>query len=64
MVKRLRSEVLCIAAIREELSIPPEPFRPAPAAELGWRRYLPVRQMTAEEYEAHLEKKAKREEHR
>ena len=54
----------CAAAVSEELSRPPEPFRPVPAAELGWKKYLPVRQMTAEEYEAYLQKKAKREEHR
>lgn len=54
----------CAAAICEELSRPPEPFRPVPAAELGWKKYLPVRQMTAEEYEAYQQKKAKGKEHR
>ena len=52
------------AALREELARPPEPFRPLSESELGWRKYLPIRKMTAEEYERHLERKAKREEHR
>ena len=52
------------AAIRAELAVPPEPFIPAPAAELGWSRYLPIRKMTTEEYEIHQQRKAKREEYR
>jgi len=52
------------AAIRAELAVPPEPFRPVPAAELGWSRYLPIRKMTTEEYEIHQQRKAIREENR
>jgi hypothetical protein len=33
-------------------------FRPLPEAELGWRRWLPIRQMTAEEWARHQAKKA------
>ena len=47
-----------IAGVREELSAPPEPFVPVPADELGWRRYLPVRKLTAEEYEKYQRQKA------
>ena len=54
---------LC-ADIHAELARPPEPFRPVSAAELGWKRYLPIRKMTAEEHERHLERKARREENR
>lgn len=59
----VRMDLLDDEAICEELSRPPEPFRPVPAAELGWKKYLPVRQMTAEEYEAYQQKKAKGKEH-
>ena len=59
----LRCESLC-AAIRAELAQPQEPFRPVSADELGWKKYLPIRKMTAEEYERHLLRKAKREENR
>ena len=41
---------LNIAAIQAQLEAPPTEFEPRPEAELGWRRYLPVRQMTAEEW--------------
>ena len=37
---------------------------PVPADELGWRKYLPVRKMTAEEYEKYQRRKAVRESHR
>ena len=37
---------------------------PVPADELGWRKYLPVRKMTAEEYEKYQRRKAVRERHR
>lgn len=52
------------AAICVELAKPLEPFRPVSAAELGWKKYLPIRKMTVEEHERHLERKAKREENR
>ena len=55
--------VLC-AEIRAELAKPPEPFRPVSATELGWEKYLPIRKMTTDEYERHLQRKAKREENR
>ncbi len=54
----------CCAAIRAELAQPPEIFRPVSAAELGWKKYLPIRKMTTEEHERHLGRKAKREENR
>lgn len=38
------------AAIQAQLEAPPTEFEPRPEAELGWRRYLPVRKMTAEEW--------------
>ena len=60
---KLTLGAVCVA-IRSELAKPPEPFRPVSAEELGWKQYLPIRKMTTEEHERHLERKAKREEYR
>ncbi|CAK0748227.1 hypothetical protein CVIRNUC_001823 [Coccomyxa viridis] len=59
----VRMDLLDDEGIREELDRPPEPFVPVPADELGWRKYLPVRKMTAEEYEKYQRRKAVRERH-
>ncbi|CAL5218992.1 g747 [Coccomyxa viridis] len=58
----VRMDLLDDEAIRAELAQPPEIFRPVSAAELGWKKYLPIRKMTTEEHERHLGRKAKREE--
>ena len=52
--------VVCVlfpAAIQAQLEAPPTAFEPRPEAELGWQRYLPVRQMTAEEWARYNERK-------
>ena len=45
------------AEIQAQLEAPPKRFEPRPEAELGWRRYLPIRQMTAEEWERYQARK-------
>lgn len=42
--------VLC-TALKAELSRPRPPYSPVKKEDLGWRKYLPVRKLTEEEWE-------------